>query len=105
MAQNNLGMLYHAGKGVPVDYLKAIKWYNYAAQQGLADAQNNLAIMFAFGKGVPQDYVKAYAWVIVAKTNGVKNETFMEYLSSKIPAEQISSAQTLAGKLLTGLMR
>ena len=51
MAQNNLGMLYHAGKGVPVDYLKAIKWYNQAAQKGLPDAQNNLAIMFAFGKG------------------------------------------------------
>jgi TPR repeat protein len=102
MAQNNLGMLYHGGKGVPVDYLKAIKWYNYAAQQGLAYAQNNLAIMFAFGKGVPQDYVKAYAWLIVAKTNGVKNETFMKYLSSKIPSDQISSAQTLAGKLLAG---
>ena len=37
MAQNNLGMLYHAGKGVPVDYLKAIKWYNQAAQKGLPD--------------------------------------------------------------------
>ena len=51
---------------VPVDYLKAIKWYNQAAQKGLPDAQNNLAIMFAFGKGVSRDYLKAYAWLIVA---------------------------------------
>ena len=69
------GMLWHKTtwvfsttvERVPVDYLKAIKWYNHSAQQGLADAQNNLAIMFAFGKGVPQDYVKAYAWVISPK--------------------------------------
>ena len=103
MAQNNLGMLYHAGKGVPVDYLKAIKWYNQAAQKGLPDAQNNLAIMFAFGKGVSRDYLKAYAWLIVAKANGINNEAFMDYLSSKLPSDQISSAQILAGKLLTAL--
>ena len=102
MAQNNLGMLYHAGKGVPVDYLKAIKWYNQAAQKVCPTPRIISQSCLPLEKGF-LDYLKAYAWLIVAKANGINNEAFMDYLSSKLPSDQISSAQTLAGKLLTAL--
>jgi TPR repeat protein len=33
-AQNNLGMMYADGRGVPQDYREAVKWYRLAADQG-----------------------------------------------------------------------
>src|SRR5262245_12301504 len=50
-AQNNLGVLYENGKGVPADINQAMKWYRSAAAQGYAGAQNNLGMIYALGKG------------------------------------------------------
>ena len=40
-AQNNLGMMYHNGKGVSQDYVQAHMWYNLAAAQGVDTARKN----------------------------------------------------------------
>ena len=37
-AQNNLGLMYHNGEGVPEDYTRAYAWLNLAAAQGLKNA-------------------------------------------------------------------
>ena len=37
-AQNNLGLMYGEGQGVPQDYKTAHKWYRLAAEQGNASA-------------------------------------------------------------------
>ena len=58
-AQNNLGLLYEDGKGVPQDLGEAAELYQKAAHQGYADAQNNLGWLYQNGKGVPQDLGKA----------------------------------------------
>ena len=58
-AQNNLGVMYDAGLGVPQDDAEAAKWYRKAADQGLASAQYNLGVMHAKGRGVPQDDAEA----------------------------------------------
>ena len=58
-AQNNLGVMYENGRGVPQDYDEAVKWYRLAAAQGDADAQNNLGVMYENGRGVPQDNEEA----------------------------------------------
>ena len=42
-AQNNLGLMYDEGTGVPQNYAEAVKWYRKAASQGDAVAQSNLA--------------------------------------------------------------
>jgi len=34
-AQNNLGVCYYKGEGVPQDYHKAVEWYTKAAEQAL----------------------------------------------------------------------
>ena len=41
-AQNNLGLMYARGRGVPQDYAAAVKWYRKAAEQGYVEAQHNL---------------------------------------------------------------
>ena len=61
-AQNNLGFIYHMGRGVTQDYQQAEKWYRLAAEQGHTVAQNNLGVMYVKGKGVTQDYVRARMW-------------------------------------------
>lgn len=39
MGQYNVGVQYFSGKGVEVDYAKAIEFYEKAAKQGFAPAQ------------------------------------------------------------------
>src|ERR1017187_280746 len=56
-AQNNLGLMYVYGQGVPKDDGLAVEWYWLAAEQGNAAAQNNLGVMYADGRGVPKDAV------------------------------------------------
>ncbi len=34
IAQNNLGLMYDQGRGVPQDDARAVKWYSKAAEQG-----------------------------------------------------------------------
>ena len=57
VAQNNLGVMYDNGLGVPQDDKTAVKWFRLAAKQRFADAQNNLGFMYRIGQGVPQDYM------------------------------------------------
>jgi len=54
-AQNNLGVMYADGRGVPQDDAQAVAWYRKAAARGYARAQHNLGVMYADGRGVPQD--------------------------------------------------
>ena len=58
-AQNNLGICYHKGKGVPQDSGEAVKWYRKAADQGYARAQYNLGWCYHKGEGVRQDDAEA----------------------------------------------
>ena len=65
-AQNNLGVMYNKGLGVPQDNAEAMRWYRRAAEQGDAGAQNNLGNMYNKGLGVPADYVRAHMWYNLA---------------------------------------
>src|ERR1035438_156936 len=47
------------GRGLPVDYVEAAKWYRLSAQLGNASAQANLGSMYANGIGMPKDYIEA----------------------------------------------
>jgi uncharacterized protein len=44
--QDDLGLRYENGWGVPKDYAEAVKWYRLAAEQGDAEAQINLGRMY-----------------------------------------------------------
>jgi TPR repeat protein len=97
MAQNNLGVMYQRGEGVPQDHQTAVKWYTAAAEQGLAEAQNNLGLMYHNGYGVLQDDVYAHMWANIASSNG--NDTggeVRDIVAERMTPSQIEEAQTLA---------
>ena len=75
-AQNNLGVLYYNGEGVPQDYVQARQWFEKAAAQGDAYAQNSLGMLYHNGQGVPQHYTKARQWYEKAAAQGDANAQF-----------------------------
>jgi TPR repeat protein len=96
-AQNNLGVRYADGRGVPQDDVQAVKWFRLAADQGNAKAQTNLGLSYYFGKGVTQDAVQALMWSNLAAAQGhaysAENRDFYVQLMSP---QQIERAQELA---------
>jgi hypothetical protein len=62
-AQNNIGVLYYDGEGVPKNYLCALKWYLKSAQQNdLVNTASGIGKLFENGYGVPLDKYKALEW-------------------------------------------
>ncbi len=70
LAENNLGILYETGQGVPKDPEQAVAWYRKAADQGLAGAQNQLGLMYQNGWGVAVDFAQATDWFRKAAEQG-----------------------------------
>jgi hypothetical protein len=69
-AQNNLGLMYAQGLGVPHDDKEAVSWFRKAAEKGDAEAQNNLGLTYAKGLGVPHDDKEAVSWFRKAAEEG-----------------------------------
>ncbi|MCZ6495884.1 MAG: hypothetical protein O6924_06870, partial [Alphaproteobacteria bacterium] len=44
----------------------AVKWFELAAEQGVAVAQSALGSMYTIGLGVTEDYVRAHMWSTLA---------------------------------------
>lgn len=72
-AQNNLGVCYRVGRGVPPDSAAAARFFAAAAAQGRASAQCNLAQCYRTGKGVPRDEAKARELFGLAAAQGDQN--------------------------------
>jgi uncharacterized protein len=65
IAQNNLGLLYEEGQGVPKDQTKAISLFAFSADQGNLYGHYNLARMRETGAGAPKDLghaLELYYW-------------------------------------------
>ena len=96
-----LGLMYEEGKGVPLDYDKALKWYIEAADCSYCDydssARYRLGLMYQEGNGVPNDYVTAYMWYLLQLhrqsefKNGVKTQ--LANLEQDMTPEQITKAK------------
>jgi uncharacterized protein len=103
-AQNNLGVIYSHGEGVPQSYAEAFKWFHRAADQGDAAAQFNLGLMYRMGQGVLQNYVLAHMWLNLAasrfsagKKESRDNATnARDSSAANMNRVQISKAQKLA---------
>ena len=95
-AQNNLGAMYDAGRGVPQDYAAAVSWYRKAAEQGYGLGQQNLAAMYFTGQGVAQDYVQAHMWWNLSAAQGDANAAKQrDLVAAKMTPAQIAEAQKL----------
>lgn len=71
-AQLNIGFLYDAGQGVPVDPSRAANWYRRSAEHGHAAAQYNLGMMYSAGRGVTRDPAQARYWLELAAGQGLQ---------------------------------
>jgi len=70
VAQNNLGVMYLDGKGVPQNMSEAVRYLSLAAAAGSSLGQNNLGGLYREGKGVPCDYVLAARWFTASAGQG-----------------------------------
>lgn len=70
-AENNLGLMFATGNGVPRDGAKAARWLRKPADRGVAVAQNNLGLLYAMGDGVTPDAAEAARWFARAADQGV----------------------------------
>jgi len=70
VAQNNLGIMYLDGKGVPQNTSEAVRYLSLSAAAGSSLGQNNLGGLYRDGKGVPRDYVRAAQWFSASASQG-----------------------------------
>jgi hypothetical protein len=89
-AQQNLGLMYANGRGVPQDYAQAVNWFHKAAEWGIARGQFSLGVMYVYGRGVPRDYFLAHMWFSLSAANGYKDGPKVRDLVAK----RLTSAQT-----------
>lgn len=75
-SQFNLGIMYHAGQGVPQSYSEALKWWHKAAEQGHAKSQFVLGSMYHRADGVAQNYSEALKWYRRAAEQGHAESQF-----------------------------
>jgi hypothetical protein len=71
--QNDLGVKYLKGDGVPKDISKAIELFQKASAQGHAGAQFNLGLIYIKGDSVPKDSAKAIGLFHEAAAQGLAN--------------------------------
>ncbi|XP_077913039.1 protein sel-1 homolog 2 isoform X5 [Halichoerus grypus] len=67
---HGLGLLYFYGKGVPVNYAEALKYFQKAAEKGWPNAQFQLGFMYYSGSGVWKDYKLAFKYFYLASQSG-----------------------------------
>ena len=69
-AQHQLGIMYHNGRGVPLDEGEAVKWWLKAAKRGHSNAKYLLGVMYTRGGGVPRNEAEAAKWFRNAADRG-----------------------------------
>ena len=99
-AQNQLGVLFNRGRGVPQDYIEAVRWWHLSADRGNAIAQCNLGIMYSYGQGVKQDEVLAHMWFNLAAARGSREARKRRdnIATWRMSHKQVLDAQLLAAE-------
>lgn len=69
-AENNLGTMYHEGRGVKQDYDLAMKWYMFADLDNDISAAFNIGLLHEFGLGRKKDMAAAIRWYLKAEVQG-----------------------------------
>lgn len=65
-----IGARYQDGRGVAANLPEAVRWYEMAAQRGLAPAQYRVANLYEKGTGVPRDFGRAMSFYEQAANAG-----------------------------------
>jgi TPR repeat protein len=79
-----VGQIYQYGKGVLVNYGKAISYYQHAAELGSGAAKYKLGRMSHYGLGRPSSYSEAFQWYSKAANHNNGDAQFsLGYLYEK----------------------
>lgn len=97
-ALNNLGCLYHYGKGVMRDFAKAKDLYHRAAVAGEPRGYLSLAYVYMWGKGVPIDLYAAEEYLHMAKTMTEEKKFIAESENNKTEVRRYADILTDAEK-------
>lgn len=98
-AMITLGVKYHQGKGVQVDYSKAMDWYLKAYDKRNGDALNNIGVMYRDGQGVSTNSQIAYLLFLAVHMAGLGDEdtqyragSCLSRLAIALPQQEINQA-------------
>jgi localization factor PodJL len=95
-AMHNLAVI-SASRSPKGDYEGAVRWFNAAADHGLADSQYNLAVLYENGMGVAKDMRQAYKWLLLAAKAGDKDSAGrLDALKPKMSADDLAAAEEQA---------
>jgi uncharacterized protein len=101
LAQYQRGLMLEQGQGTEANLAEAFKWYQKAADQGVADAYFAVGQMYSKGVVVPRDAIKAFASFDVASTLGhAVSGDWRGLESSKMSEDELVRARKLANELL-----
>lgn len=93
--------MYLNGKGVPQNYVEAVRYFRLSATKGNTYAQFNLGWMYYHGEGVQQNYVKAYIWYSLASATAASNAPLRDLAASHLSTSELSQAQTEAARCIS----
>jgi hypothetical protein len=85
------------GLGLTADEPKAIGYLKAAAEEGIAGAQNRLAHVYKDGIGVDKSLTESAKWRLIAKANGVTDETLDKEIA-KLPKADRAQAEKAASE-------
>ncbi|MEE9273389.1 MAG: peptidoglycan-binding protein [Robiginitomaculum sp.] len=94
LAMHDLGHFYTANTDIKArDVVKAVQWFEQAAQRGVIDSQYNLGVLYNGTQGIPQDLSKSYIWYKIAARQGdVMAAQASKPVARELSPEQISAA-------------
>ncbi|HQL21794.1 MAG TPA: tetratricopeptide repeat protein, partial [Opitutaceae bacterium] len=111
-AMIEVGLAYHRGDGVPVDYAKAMDWYLKAYDKADGDALNNIAVMYRDGLGVPKNTKVAYLLLLAVHMEGRGTEATqmragrnLGRLAESMPQEEIIEALSYTWSYVDQIVR
>lgn len=101
LAQYQMGLMLEQGQGTETNLAEAFKWYQKAADQGVADAYFAVGQIYSKGVVVPRDAIKAYASFDVASTLGhAVSGDWRGMESTRMNDAEMAEARKLAAELL-----
>jgi TPR repeat protein len=85
--------MFEAGQGGPVDTAAAAKYYDLAANYGLARAQYRLGLVLASDRSNAASVVSAYKWLILAQDSVKESAAVALELRKLLTPEQLAQAE------------
>jgi TPR repeat protein len=102
LAQYQMGLMLEQGQGTPADLAEAYKWYQKAADQGIADAYFALGQIYYRGVVVPKDMTQAMiSFDVAARLGHAVSGDWRGMVSNTLNEEQLAKAQKAATELVT----